>query len=152
MKFSDTPDDTAATIISPRVKIDRGDSISQALAQAVENAAPLRSSPRVQLKTEVDFHSDSNIYSGFSTDVADGGLFLATLNLLPVGSTVTVKFSIPGAGEVEAKGEVRWVRALDERAPYMFPGMGIRFVELSPTSRELITAFVAQREPMFFPD
>ncbi len=151
MKSTD-PSDDAQTVLSPRIQVETRPSISQALAMAVENAAPLRSSARVQLKTEVDFSSDSNFYSGFSTDVADGGLFIATLSLLPVGSVVALKFTIPGAGEVEAKGEVRWVRALDDRAPYVFPGMGVRFVDLTPQSHALITAFVAQREPMFFPE
>ena len=146
------PSDEAATAVHPKAAAQKLESISQALVLAVENSAPLRSSPRAQLKADVDFSSESNFYSGFSTDVADGGLFLATLSLLAVGSLVEVKFSIPGGGEVQAKGEVRWVRAFDERAPYMFPGMGIQFVELSPRSRALISAFVAQREPMFFPD
>ena len=128
------------------------EAIAATLILAVENSAPLRAAPRAQLKAEVDFSSESNFYSGFSTDVADGGLFLATLSLLPVGSVVQLKFSIPGAGEVEATGEVRWIRAFDEQAPYAFPGMGIRFIELQGRAKELIAGFVAQREPMFFPE
>jgi uncharacterized protein (TIGR02266 family) len=137
---------------APRTSAQQRESIAQTLILAVENSAPLRSTPRAVLNAEVDFSSDSNFYSGFSTDIADGGLFLATLNLLAVGSVVTVKFSIPGSGEVEATGEVRWVRAFDEQAPFIFPGMGIRFIELCGGAKELIARFVAQREPMFFPE
>lgn len=137
---------------APQTPAQKREAISQTLILAVENSAPLRSTPRALLKAEVDFASDSNFYSGFSTDIADGGLFLATLSLLAVGSLVTVRFSIPGSGEVEATGEVRWVRAFDELAPFISPGMGIRFIELRGDAKELIARFVAQREPMFFPE
>ena len=127
-------------------------SIAQSLLREVTPEAPLRGSPRIDLSTEVDLSSESNFFTGFSTDLADGGLFLATLTLLAVGTRVSLKFTLPGHGELCATGEVRWSRVFDERAPLMLPGMGIRFVELAPHAKALISSFVAAREPMFFPD
>jgi uncharacterized protein (TIGR02266 family) len=106
---------------------------------------PRRAAPRVALVAEVDVSSDTNFFNGYSTDIADGGLFVATCSLLPIGSTVDINFSLPNGKRIEAKGEVRWVRELDERNP-------VRFVELSAGAAAAINGFVAEREPMFFPD
>jgi uncharacterized protein (TIGR02266 family) len=136
----------------PGASATAADGIAQSVVTETETGGGLRSSPRANLTAEVDLSSDTNFFSGFSTDIADGGLFIATLSVLPVGSLVGVSFTMPSGAKIEAKGEVRWVRALDERAPTMFPGMGIRFVELSAAAKKTIADFVAEREPMFFPD
>lgn len=121
-------------------------------ASAKATGASRRAAPRVALVAQVDVSSDTNFFNGFSTDIADGGLFVATCSLLPIGSTVDVNFSLPNGKRIEAKGEVRWVRELDDKNPDTFPGMGVRFVELSAAARAAIGGFVAEREPMFFPD
>lgn len=126
--------------------------LAQRLMQAVEAPDPRRASPRASLSAEVDLSSDTNFFSGFSTDIAAGGLFIATLTVLEIGSTVTVKFTLPDRTEISATGEVRWARVLDERAPQVLPGMGIQFLDLSPKAKASIENFIAQREPMFFPD
>lgn len=128
------------------------DSIADTLIRAVENTGTRRSSPRVALNAEVDLSSETNFFSGFSMDIALGGLFIATLNTLPIGTSVSVKFTLPGGTEISAHGDVRWIRAFDERAPDMLPGMGIQFVDLAPKARAAIAAFIQEREPMFFPD
>ncbi len=128
------------------------DSIAETLIRAVETPASRRTSPRVSLNAEVDLSSDTNFFSGFSTDIASGGLFIATLSMLPIGTTVHVKFTLPDGTEISVGGDVRWVRVFDERSPTMLPGMGIQFVGLSASAEAAIEAFIAQREPMFFPD
>jgi uncharacterized protein (TIGR02266 family) len=152
MNPSEQTPDLLAVAAPTKLARQKRESIAQTLALSLENGALLRSAARAQLKADVDFSSDSNFYGGFSTDIADGGLFVATLSLLEVGSHVAVKFTMPSGEEVEAQGEVRWVRSFDERAPYMFPGMGIKFTQLSPRAKTQIASFVAQREPMFFPE
>lgn len=127
------------------------DSIAETLIRAVEGTAR-RSSPRVPLSAEVDLSSDTNFFTGFSTDIAMGGLFVATLGPLPIGTHIALKFTLPGGAEITANGEVRWVRAFDEREPEMLPGMGVQFVDLTPKARAAIAEFIAKREPMFFPD
>jgi len=50
------------------------------VAPAVHVApASRRESPRVALCTEVDLGSDSNFYGGFSTNLSEGGLFIASV-------------------------------------------------------------------------
>lgn len=137
--------------IHPRMN-ETFDSLAKTLIHAVEHGASRRTSPRIDLHAEVDLTSETNFFSGFSTDIALGGLFIATLDPLKVGVEVAMKFTLPGGAEVQATGEVRWVRAFNEQAQDMLPGMGIQFVDLSPKAQAAIAAFIREREPMFFPD
>jgi len=111
-----------------------------------------RGSARIPMQTQVDMWSDSNVFTGFSTNLSEGGVFVATLNLLPVGTPVDLTFSLPGNARLTVKGEVRWTREIDDRVPDVFPGVGVRFVELGVDAAQALHRFVAEREPLFYPD
>ena len=116
-------------------------------------AAPAgRSTARIPMQTQVDMSSDSNVFTGFSTNLSEGGVFVATVSLLPVGTPVDLTFTLPGNTRISVKGEVRWTREIDDRVPDVFPGVGVRFVELGVDAAEALHRFVAEREPLFYPD
>jgi len=116
-------------------------------------AAPAgRSTSRIPMQTQVDMSSDSNVFTGFSTNLSEGGVFVATVSLLPVGTPVDLTFTLPGNTRISVKGEVRWTREIDDRVPDVFPGVGVRFVELGVDAAEALHRFVAEREPLFYPD
>src|SRR5690606_3700680 len=60
-----------------------------------------RRQPRVQLQAVVGYHSEDNFYTGFSSDISEGGLFVSTINVLPAGSRVQLAFSLPGGYRAE---------------------------------------------------
>ena len=109
-----------------------------------------RRTPRVELHADVDFYSDSNFYTGFSSDLSDGGIFVATCNFLAPGTEVEIAFTLPGNQRIEAKGIVRWHREYNERYPEILPGLGIEFVEMPEESRRAVYTFTSQREPIFW--
>lgn len=111
---------------------------------------PKRQSPRVRMQAQVDFESDDNFFNGFSANISDGGVFVATVNLLPLGTQVDVGFTLPTGERVECKSVVRWVRDVDDKQPEIFPGMGLQFVDLDQRSAKAIETFIQQREPMFY--
>jgi uncharacterized protein (TIGR02266 family) len=111
---------------------------------------PKRQSPRVRMQAQVDFESDDNFFNGFSANISDGGVFVATVNVLPLGTQVDVGFTLPTGERIECKGVVRWVREVDDKQPDIFPGMGIQFVDLDPRGAKAIETFIQQREPMFY--
>lgn len=115
-------------------------------------APPGRTGSRVPMQTQVDLSSDSNVFTGFSTNLSEGGVFVATVNLLPVGTPVDLTFTLPGNHRITVKGEVRWTREIDDRVPDVFPGVGVRFVELGVDAAQALHRFVASREPLFYPD
>lgn len=109
---------------------------------------------RHSLTAEVGLRSESNFYTGFSDDVSEGGLFIATYALLPVGAKVEVSFWLPSGHEIVTVAEVRWVRdprRSDEHG-HITPGMGVRFTELSPEHLGAIRVFMDLRPPMFYDD
>lgn len=111
-----------------------------------------RAHERVSLCAEISLASDSNFFTGFTNDISEGGVFVATVNLLPIGTQIDLSFSLPGGPKIDGKGEVRWLREFDEKNPETFPGMGIRFLDIPAPSVTAIHAFAQHREPLFFPE
>jgi uncharacterized protein (TIGR02266 family) len=115
-------------------------------------ASERRYEHRVPLQAEVDWSSESNFYSGFSTNLSEGGLFVATVKLLPIGTEVDLNITLPGEGALQLHGVVRWARVVNIDTPDVYPGIGIQFVDLTPEISAKLRRFLAQREPMFYPD
>jgi uncharacterized protein (TIGR02266 family) len=109
-----------------------------------------RISPRVAMQAVVDLNSDDNFFNGFSSNISDGGLFVATVDLKPIGTEVDLSFSLPSGERVAAHGVVRWVREIDDKHPESFPGLGIQFTRLTEPAQQAIGHFVESREPMFY--
>ena len=136
----------------PARTAERPASVGPAGASAIGKLALKRVAARVAMQTQVDLVSDSNFFTGFSTNISEGGLFVATVNVLPAGTPVDVSFTLPAGRRLTVKGEVRWTREVNDRTPDVFPGVGVRFTEVDPAVVSQIKAFVQQREPLFFPD
>jgi len=116
------------------------------------NGAERRVNRRVPLEAEIGVYSDSNFYTGFTQDISAGGLFVATYDLHPIGTSVEVEFALPDGHQLKVKGIVRWLRDPIEDTPGVFPGMGVQFAGLSPQDQQAIEEFIANRPPMFFDD
>lgn len=108
-----------------------------------------RELPRVALNVEVDLGSDSNFYGGFSTNISEGGLFIATVMHPPRGAMVDVRFSL-GGRDIEARGVVRWTREVNDCLPDVMPGAGVQFIDLAAETAQAISDFVSKREPLFY--
>lgn len=108
---------------------------------------------RVPLEVDVDFSSESNFYNGFMENISQGGLFVATWELRKLGERVKLKFRLPDSTElIECDGEVRWLREQNQDTPEVPPGLGIRFVDMTPAQQSRVEEFIREREPMFFDD
>ncbi len=108
-----------------------------------------RVAPRVSIEVHVGISSESNFFTGFSGDISEGGLFIATYNLLPVGAHVEVSFGVVGH-EVKAHAVVCWVR--DPIDINLMPGFGVRFADLTEPDHRAISGFIEARTPMFYDD
>lgn len=127
----------------------------QGEAEGVERAdeliVPSGPPKEVRLRAVVDFESDTNFFIGFANDIRQGGLFVATLFRVARGTKVEVEFSLPGGSELKATGIVTWRREGNYRDKDVFPGVGVQFLDLPERVAAEIAAFVAKREPLFFP-
>jgi uncharacterized protein (TIGR02266 family) len=128
-----------------------------ARAEAKGNTTQLDPSPqgarsRVRMVAAIDQRSDSNFFTGFTTNIHEGGIFVATVQSVPRGTTVDLDVLLPGTRSMTVTGVVRWTREVNDKTPELMPGLGVQFSYLPPEITSVITDFVATREPMFFPD
>ena len=59
---------------------------------------------------------------------------------------------MPSGDVVHTPGRVAWVRQYKPDKPEEFPGMGVRFVDLTPDDAEQIRYFLEEREPILYQD
>ncbi len=108
--------------------------------------------PRLGLQVEVSVNSEHNFYTGFTENISEGGVFIATYNYLPIGTRFKFSFTLPDSEQpIEAIGEVRWVREYSgEDDAGVSPGMGVRFVQIDEADLGRIKRFLQQRDPLFY--
>lgn len=109
-----------------------------------------RTASRVDLCVGVGFQSDTNFYAGFTEDLSEGGLFVATHMLQPLGTELALTFSLPNGYEISTVAIVRWVRDPRNHDDDAVPGMGVQFNALSSADLDMIRQFIALREPIFY--
>jgi uncharacterized protein (TIGR02266 family) len=115
----------------------------------VDTGASRRIHERADVELEVTLESEHNFYLGLTENLSEGGLFIATHLLRPLGSTVAVTLKLPNSPEpIVTQGTVRWVRQYSETSD-TGPGIGVRFEHVSPEHTQIIREFVKARQPLF---
>jgi uncharacterized protein (TIGR02266 family) len=97
----------------------------------------------------VGFESEANTFTGITADLSEGGVFVATHSLPPIGSEVELRFSLPAGPELHTRGIVRWLRDSHDEMESAPPGIGVEFSTLAARELTLIRAFIDQHEPPF---
>ena len=112
-----------------------------------------RQEQRVSVKVGVSYHSESNLFIGFTENISEGGLFLATYDLLPVGEEIEVQLQLPDHKEpIRAQAKVRWHRRLTDPESGEIVGFGAQFTDLSANDHDHLKSFIETREPLFHPE
>ena len=110
-----------------------------------------RATERVSLEVEVSLTSQSNFYTGFTSDISEGGVFIATRETVPVGTKLSFDLKL-GSGNVSVTGLVRWVREYSSLTEDVPPGVGVQFVDLHPKVAQVINGFISKRRDSIFYD
>ncbi len=109
--------------------------------------ADRRKNPRVEIELSVFFSVSAelphNFFTGIMLDISTGGIFLATDQLLPVGTKLHLSFLME-TRRVEGHAEVCWIQAAE---PGVEPGVGLRFLDISAEDRDLIEFYIRQKKP-----
>jgi uncharacterized protein (TIGR02266 family) len=99
-----------------------------------------------QITIPIDLSSENNFYTGFSGTLSDGGVFVATYDLLPEGTALQVEIRLTSERPIATLGIVEWVR---QAHGDVFPGIGLSLPELDAGEVEAIDRFMRRREPLF---
>ena len=114
-----------------------------------------RAALRIEMSFQLDIHSESahNFYTGFTNNISEGGVFIATSHLLDIGTHIKFPIKLPNMEVPElVEGIVRWVRR-DEHVSHMTPsGLGVQFTQISDALRHQINVFIQQHESIFYED
>jgi uncharacterized protein (TIGR02266 family) len=119
-----------------------------AAAQPKPAAPAAKAVPREKLEANVGATTESNFFVGFSGEISEGGVFIATYATLELGAAVEILVTLPGNYQFTVPGQVRFVR--DPMDMDSEPGIGVRFEALSNEHRELILRFIRKRPPLFY--
>lgn len=92
-----------------------------------------------------EFASVEQFISEYVMNLSRSGVFIKSDDPLPVGTRVTLKFSVifDELETIEGVGEV--VRVIEPGTPDQTSGMGVVFVELTQVSRELVERILVRR-------
>lgn len=83
--------------------------------------------------------ADGERFRGRASRIGADGLFIESSNPLPIGTKIIVQFALPETPLewLEAKGVVAWICPKADQYEFS-QGMGVKFLELSPTVRKRI--------------
>ncbi|QQR91909.1 MAG: PilZ domain-containing protein [Myxococcales bacterium] len=121
-------------------------------APATENRAvsvPI-SAERQELEANIGANTETNLFVGFSGEISEGGVFVATYNVLAKGTPVHLLLTLPGGFEMNLFGVVRFVRDPMDFSSDSEPGIGGAFESLSQEHRQLLLRFIQKRPPIFY--
>lgn len=98
-----------------------------------------RSADRFDVVWSVDCEAEDTFLYASITNISELGIFVRTNQPLQIGTRLTLRFRVPASREeFVLTGQVQWVNPLKVLAENLNPGMGVRFVDLTPEDRERI--------------
>jgi len=99
-----------------------------------------RRADRTGVTVRIDYATVDEMFSEFTRDINEGGLFIETEKPQQAGTEVSMQFRLPGSNEIlSTVGRVVRVSSGDLGTP---PGMGIEFEELTADDRKVIDRIV----------
>jgi type IV pilus assembly protein PilZ len=102
-----------------------------------EDPADRRNADRFEVVWSVDCEADDTFLYASITNISELGIFVRTEEPLQVGTRLTLRFTPPNLhAPFVLVGQVQWVNPVRVLAENPNPGMGIRFVDLTPEDRE----------------
>jgi uncharacterized protein (TIGR02266 family) len=105
-----------------------------------EDGADRRRANRAGVTVRIDYATVDEMFSEFTRDINEGGVFIETEKPHQAGTEVSMQFHLPGSGEIlQTIGRVVRVSSGDQAAP---AGMGIEFDELTVDDRRKIDVIV----------
>lgn len=112
-----------------------------------------RRQTRRPMDAQVTWEGDCNFFTGLTENISAGGLFIATRDLLTIGTMVPLSFTLPDFDRtIQVECEVRWLRLEEVGNPDCVPGMGLRFMDMNEEDAAFVAHFAQRRETIFYDD
>ena len=100
----------------------------------------------VAMRIKLRYRKLDSFISKFATNVSTEGMFISSRKPKEVGTELRFELRLADDSTViSGRGKVVWVRPFDKDKPKEPHGMGIRFIQLSKSSKETIETMVSER-------
>ena len=114
--------------------------IERVATREYEAEVELRRSPRAPLVVRIAYSTVDALFSEFTRNVNEGGLFIETDSPPPTDTRVALHFKLPGSDlPIQARGRVTRIQLPGGDGP---AGMGVEFENLGQDARALIDELV----------
>jgi type IV pilus assembly protein PilZ len=107
------------------------------------SGAERREHQRFETSIAVDYASGETFLFAYLQNISEMGIFIRTDHPSTVGTRLRLRFNVESEEEpLTLDGEVTWINPLRASGDNLNPGMGVRFMELSPDKREQVVSLV----------
>jgi uncharacterized protein (TIGR02266 family) len=110
-----------------------------------------RGAPRFDVRLVVSVEIGDGSFVGFTENLSQEGVFVATQAPQRVGAAVQLLIALPDLALVHAQGTVRWTRSYS-KSKGISAGIGIRFDKLTALDSVLIHDFLRARQSLLLDD
>jgi uncharacterized protein (TIGR02266 family) len=108
--------------------------------RGVRTVVERRRSARTPIVVRIEYATVDALFSDFTSNINEGGVFIETDAPAPLESVVHLRFRLPGTRDtLRVSGRVAWIDADANGKPI---GMGIEFDSLTEADRARINALV----------
>jgi type IV pilus assembly protein PilZ len=97
---------------------------------------------RYETSIAVDYASGETFLFAYLKNISEMGIFIRTNEPQSVGTRLRLRFQVDEDEPLVLDGEVTWINPYRPRGENLNPGMGVRFIELTPDRREQVVALV----------
>ena len=101
-----------------------------------------REHQRYETSIAVDYASGDTFLFAYLQNISEMGIFIRTEDPLSVGSRMRLRFHVDDGDPLVLQGEVAWINPVRIGGDNPNPGMGVRFIQLTPETREQVVALV----------
>lgn len=118
---------------------------------AADDPSERRVFSRREFEVKVDFFSANTFFTGFTENISEGGLFIATEAPFEIGDELDVTLSLMGKEPAPYKVVVRWIRPPGAIGG-LPAGMGVQFKTITEADRVKLQEFIDSgvKDTLFF--
>jgi type IV pilus assembly protein PilZ len=108
-----------------------------------EQTSETRQEQRYPVNLRVDYSTRDAFIANRITNLSKGGLFIPTEKPLPVHAELDLVLTLPERAEhIQARGRVIWNYDIRKGTSRVIPGMGIKFVDMSPDDKQKLADYI----------
>jgi uncharacterized protein (TIGR02266 family) len=105
-----------------------------------------RRAKRVPVEIQIQYETPDGFFQDYMRNLSLGGIFIETPKPLPMNTKLKVQFSLPDmSSPIVAEGVVVHTLRVGQPENPSVSGMGIRFSELEPSSKEMLESYLQAR-------